>query len=322
MEEDGPSTEAASISIDEKGDDEDRLLSSSGSLSGRYERASHDPSVPLVVSGPIMSFLVEKNDLQALKWLVPRTQVFARMSPTDKQNVIRVLQHLGYIVGMVGDGANDCGALKQADVGLALSASEASLASPFSSSETDVKPTMSLVKEGRNSMTISFQAFKFMALYSVIQTCTTLITSVNGLMLSDGQYLFLDLFLVLPLGFTFLMSPAANKLAAERPNAQLISWATLIPILLQCLLMCGVQVVCYYYTLRQDFYTKSPLESRISFESTTLVYVSMFQYIFVCLAFSTLSPFQASLTKNPFYVILVLIDIIICSVLMFTEPGW
>eukprot|EP01060_Flectonema_neradi_P039572 TRINITY_DN875_c3_g1_i1.p1 TRINITY_DN875_c3_g1~~TRINITY_DN875_c3_g1_i1.p1 ORF type:complete len:1474 (+),score=380.10 TRINITY_DN875_c3_g1_i1:61-4482(+) len=48
-------------------------------------------------------------------------QVFARMSPQGKAKVIRAIQQesKGYVL-MCGDGSNDVGALKQADVGLAL----------------------------------------------------------------------------------------------------------------------------------------------------------------------------------------------------------
>lgn len=48
-------------------------------------------------------------------------RVFARTKPNDKTKAISIYQQMGLIVGMCGDGANDCGALKQADAGLSLS---------------------------------------------------------------------------------------------------------------------------------------------------------------------------------------------------------
>ena len=53
--------------------------------------------------------------------LTTHISVFARMSPPGKAKVIRSLQERSKAhVLMCGDGSNDVGALKQADVGLAL----------------------------------------------------------------------------------------------------------------------------------------------------------------------------------------------------------
>lgn len=114
---------------------------------------------------------------------------------------------------MCGDGANDCGALRAADVGVSLSEAEASVASPFTSKSENIscvpllirwgrrpvfvgivwlqnkKPTSRkssssemepcfpphVCREGRCSLITSFSLFRYMALYSLVQFCSVLI---------------------------------------------------------------------------------------------------------------------------------------------------
>lgn len=52
--------------------------------------------------------------------------IFGRFGPDQKTQLICAIQDAGYVVGMCGDGANDCGALKAAHVGISLSEADAS----------------------------------------------------------------------------------------------------------------------------------------------------------------------------------------------------
>jgi len=118
--------------------------------------------------------------------VLAKAKVYARMSPDDKALLVDSLQtNLKINCGMCGDGANDCGALKTAAVGISLSQAEASIAAPFTSKVQDIRCVVKLLIEGKAAMTTSFQAFKFIELYSVIQLVTCILLYTVGGSITD-----------------------------------------------------------------------------------------------------------------------------------------
>jgi Mg2+-importing ATPase len=63
---------------------------------------------------------VEKMSDAELADAAERTTLFARLSPSHKQRVIRALRGKGHVVGFMGDGINDAPALRAADIGISV----------------------------------------------------------------------------------------------------------------------------------------------------------------------------------------------------------
>lgn len=64
-----------------------------------------------IILGPVFSLICHEYPEYVDK-LVAVCDVFARMSPDQKQLLVNRLQEIDLTVAMCGDGANDCSALK------------------------------------------------------------------------------------------------------------------------------------------------------------------------------------------------------------------
>ena len=64
---------------------------------------------------------MERMSDPALGRLAQETQVFARISPAQKNRILLALKHTGHAVGFMGDGINDAPSLHAADVGISVS---------------------------------------------------------------------------------------------------------------------------------------------------------------------------------------------------------
>ncbi|KAM9445089.1 polyamine-transporting ATPase 13A2 isoform 1-T1 [Clarias gariepinus] len=249
--------------------------------------------------------------------------VYARMSPDQKTQLVKALQKLNYRVGMCGDGANDCGALRAADVGVSLSEAEASVASPFTSKSNNISCVPLLIREGRCSLVTSFSLFKYMALYSLIQFASVVILYTVKTNLGDFQFLFFDLALVTVLAIVMGRGGPSDYLHPQRPPACLLAIPVLSALLLHTLLLILGQVAALLFTKSQEWYV--PLNSTVTgagnlpnMENASVFALSGFQYIIMCIVVTKGYPYKKPLYHNVvfLFVLVILFAVMIWLVLV------
>jgi cation-transporting ATPase 13A3/4/5 len=211
------------------------------------------PELALCMSGTTWSTILQNNRDDALE-LVEHVRVYGRCTPNDKVSVVSTLIDKGYITSMCGDGGNDCGALKTAHVGIALSDAEASIVSPFTSLDKSIMSIVDVLKEGRCALASAFASYKYMIMYGQIQTINQIICAYFQITFAEWCWIFIDGFWVLSLAFTLPLAKAAKVLAPERPTSSLLGAYTMSSVLGVLILNLSFTALAMASLFHQDWY--------------------------------------------------------------------
>ena len=163
--------------------------------------------------------------------------VYAGVLPEDKYKLVKALQKAGHTVGMCGDGANDAPALRQAQIGIAVSTATdvAKSAAGMVLTEAGLVGIVAAVKEGR----ITFQRIQTYTLNSIIKKLVTVMLLVVGVIMT-GQAILTPLLMVIVMvagDFLAMGLTTDNVRPSPSPNVWRIGSLTLAGIMLAvCLL--------------------------------------------------------------------------------------
>jgi Mg2+-importing ATPase len=82
------------------------------------KKIGHDVGIP--INSIMLGEELEKMSDEELCKDMDHYSVFAKVSPLQKQRIVKILRAKGHTVGFMGDGINDAAAIKEADVGISV----------------------------------------------------------------------------------------------------------------------------------------------------------------------------------------------------------
>jgi len=180
--------------------------------------------------------------------------VFAGVLPEDKYKLVKAFQKAGHIVGMCGDGANDAPALRQAQMGIAVSTATdvAKSAAGMVLTSPGLGGIVAAVKEGR----ITFQRILTYTLNSVTKKIVQVLFLGFGLIMTGHAILTpLLMIIVMMAGDLLGMSLTTDRVQSSlQPNQWRIGALTLAGMVMGAseLVFCGGVIAFGHYRLGLD----------------------------------------------------------------------
>jgi cation-transporting ATPase 13A3/4/5 len=181
--------------------------------------------IELAVTGAAFDYLLKIGEL---KKLLLNIRIFSRMTPSGKVECVKLHMTAGAVTGMCGDGGNDCGALRIAHVGVALSDAEASVVSPFTSKTKSIASVIDLCREGRCSLATSFGSVKFLIMYGLIGCGLRFTMYSNSVFVAEYGFMFCDGAILVGLSYAITLARPLKKLGKQRPTSSLVGPTTIL----------------------------------------------------------------------------------------------
>ena len=158
--------------------------------------------------------------------------VFAGVLPEDKYKLVKAFQNGGHIIGMCGDGANDAPALRQAQIGIAVSTATdvAKSAAGMVLTEPGLAGIIAAVKEGR----VTFQRILSYTLNSITKKIVQVLFLAIGLIMT-GHAILTPLLMVLIMitgDFLGMSLTADNVRPSPLPNTWRIGNLTIAGVIM------------------------------------------------------------------------------------------
>lgn len=187
--------------------------------------------------------------------------VFAGVLPEDKYKLVKAFQNGGHTVGMCGDGANDAPALRQAQIGIAVSTATdvAKSAAGMVLTQPGLAGIVAAVKQGR----VIFQRILTYTLNSLTKKIVQVLFLAAGLILT-GHAILTPLLMVLIMvtgDFLGMSMTTDNVRPSPTPNAWHIGKLTIAGAVMGVgeLAFCIANLVFGIYRLRLDVATLQTL---------------------------------------------------------------
>jgi predicted P-type ATPase len=253
-----------------------------------------ESNIELAITGDVWNALLTDSPKE-LFGLSDYIRIVGRCTPVHKVSVIQTFNELGHVTLMCGDGGNDCGALKTAHVGSALSDAEASIVSPFTSLDKSPHSVVEVLREGRCALASALASYKYMIMYGQVETINQLINAYFQITFTEWCWVFMDGIWTITLAFALPLARAAKKLSLSRPTASLLGPATMFS-------ACGILAINFTFTVtalavlfNQPWFQCRKWDSTDvsnvlvigdNYESETIFLVTGFQYISSAIVFN------------------------------------